>query len=973
MERATRTWHWLPAILVIAFVGSLAASRLTGTASTEVGQPAAPAYDVLLQGGKVVDGTGAPWYIADVAIADGKIAAMGKLDPASAQRVIDASGLVVAPGFIDMMGQTATPMLDRPGTALNLLTQGITTINAGEGDSAAPLAKEEGDARGWTTMTEYFQILELQGLPVNVAQTVGHSQMREIVLGNTDRQPTPEELQRMQALVAEAMEAGAIGVSTALIYPPAVYAKTEEIGALAEVAGRYGGRYYTHMRNEGDQLLEAIDEALAIGRQGHCPVHIFHLKAAGQQNWPKMQQAIDKIKAARAAGEQVTADIYPYINNGLGIAALVHPRHFTQGNEAFVTKLDDAKFRAEVRQEMETTDGWENWYRHVGYDWNKVIIGGTPHPNYQDLAGKSVAEMAQARGEDPWDTFFNLLRTGAFALPQSMTEANKILAMQQDFVSFCTDVGPAGEAASVSHPRAFGAFPRLLSKYVREQTAISLERAVAQASAAAANNILAYDRGRIAIGLAADVIVFDYEHLADNATFAKPAKVSTGMKYVFVNGVLVLEDGNLLAPRPGRVLRGPGYNAERAPAAVFVGEMDPAMEPFDTAIRAFMQEHCIPGAAVAVTDGGRLVFARGYGYADLATGEKATPNSLFRIASISKPFTAVKIMQLVEAGKLSLDDKAFDVLGLSEAIRDKPQRDQRLNDITIRHLLQHRGGWDRDQSFDAMFRSVQFARAMEVPPPASPADVIQAMLDQKLDFTPGERYAYSNFGYCLLGRVIEKLTGETYERATRATVLAPLGMHDMRIGATRLVGQGPGEVRYYGAARGPSVFEPDLGRLLPRQYGGWYLEAMDSHGGWLSSAADLARFACALQDPRHPLLSAESLAEMAKRPEGLAGFDENGKPKPTFYSLGWMNRMVGADQQNSWHTGSLDGTATVLICRDDGKNFVAVFNTRSGPAGQHLGQAIDPVLNEAASQVKAWPRIDLFPEVNPYFKQNCNQ
>lgn len=520
---------------------------------------AAEPYDVVIRGGRVVDGTGSPWYIADVAIQGGKIARIGRVDAAQAKRSIDAAGLVVAPGFVDMMGQTATPMAGAPQSALNLLTQGVTTINAGEGVSAAPLDEDEAKRFGWRTMAEYFQVLEKKGLPINVAQTVGHTQVRRIVLGDADRRPTEEELQQMQELVREAMEAGAIGVSTALIYPPAVYAHTEEIGRLAEVAGQYGGRYYTHMRNEGDQLEEAIDEALAIGSRGKTPVHIFHLKTAGRQNWGKMRLAIAKIQAARGAGQQVTADIYPYVNNGLGIAAFIHPRHSASGSAALLKKLDDPAARDEIRKEMETTGGWENWYRHVGHDWNKVVIGQASEPRYAPHAGKTVAQIAEACGEEPWDTFFHLVRTGAFALPESMTEANKIVAMQQPFVSFCTDVGPAGVGRIASHPRAFGSFPRLLSHYVRDLGAISLERAVAQASAAGANNVLAYDRGRIAEGLAADVIVFDYEALADKATFAQPHELSTGMRFVLVNGVVVLDDGKFTGQRPGRVLRGPGY------------------------------------------------------------------------------------------------------------------------------------------------------------------------------------------------------------------------------------------------------------------------------------------------------------------------------------------------------------------------------------------------------------------------------
>jgi N-acyl-D-amino-acid deacylase len=921
-------------------------------------------FDVVIRGGRVVDGTGSPWYQADVGIRDGKIAKLGRIAADQGKTVIDATGLVVAPGFIDMMGQTASPMVDDPRTALNLLTQGITTINAGEGSSAAPLSAAEGQRRGWTTMTEYFALLDLQGLPVNVVQTIGHTQVRRIVLGEVERRPTDEELARMQALVREAMEAGAIGVSTALIYPPAVYATTEEIAALSRVAGESGGKYFTHMRNEGDQLLEAIDEALEIGQLGQTPVHIFHLKTAGRQNWGKMPLAIARIKAARAAGQQVTADIYPYINNGLEIAALVHPRHFTEGRDKLRRQLGDGALRAEIRREMETTDGWENWFRHASHDWSRVVVGQANEPRYRDVQGQSVAEIAQAKGEDPWDTFFTLVATGAFVQPQTMTEANKILAMQQEFVSFCTDVGPAGGDRSASHPRAFGAFPRLLSRYVRDLGAISLERAVAQASAAAANVVLAFDRGRIAEGLAADVIVFDYATIADNATFAQPHSMSTGMKHVLVNGVPVLKDGEFTGQRPGRVLRGPGYRADLAPAAVTTGPAEERFRSFDERIQAFLERHRVPGLALAVTDQGRLVFARGYGYADLARREPVQPTSLFRIASISKPITAVAILQLVEQGKLSLEDKVFDVLDVQSDIAAAGEEfDPRQRDITIRQLLEHRGGWDRDQSFDAMFQSVRFAKLCDVPCPAGPPAVLRAMLRQKLDFDPGERYAYSNYGYCLLGRVIEKLTGQGYEEFVKVHVLAPIGVRSMRIGATGLDGRAPGEVCYYHPGTAKSVFQADLGQDVPSPYGAWYLEAMDAHGGWIASAVDLARFAAALDHPeRSPLLKPESIERMYARPPGLAGHEKDGRPKDVYYSLGWQNRVLDNGRINHWHTGSLPGTATILIRRHDGRNFVALLNTRVSASSAHLGREIDTLLHQAADAVPEWPTHDQFGE-----------
>ena len=530
-------------------------------------------FDLLIRNGRVVDGTGAPWYRADVAVRDGRIAAIGRLAEAKATRTIDATGLVVAPGFIDMMGQTAAPFLQDHNSSINLLTQGITTINCGEGRSDAPLSEEDGRRSGWRTMGEFFARLEKGRLPMNMVQTVGATQVRSIVVGLEDKRATPEQLDRMKALVREAMEAGAIGLSTSLIYPPAVYAPEEEITALAKVAGEYGGRYYTHMRNEGDQLLEAIDEALRIGKAANTPVHIFHLKTAGRANWGKMDLAIARIKAARAAGQEVGVDIYPYINNGLGIRALIHPRHSAKGPEELLRRLDDPQLRAEIRREMETGTGWENWFAHVGHDWARIVIAGIEKAPFAAHNGKTLGEIARAVNQDPWDVFFAIARSGAFAMPQSMSEANKIKAMQQDFVSFDTDAGPApspgrGDQArqdgasrsnAVTHPRAFGAFPRVLARYVRELGVLTLEAAIHRMTAAAANEIMSYDRGRLGTGLAADIVIFDPNKIRDRATFSQPDAVSEGMKFVIVNGGIVIEDGKYNGATPGKVLRGPGY------------------------------------------------------------------------------------------------------------------------------------------------------------------------------------------------------------------------------------------------------------------------------------------------------------------------------------------------------------------------------------------------------------------------------
>lgn len=522
-------------------------------------------HDIIIRGGRIIDGTGAPAYHADLAIRNGRISAIGKLDNARATRVIDATGRVVTPGFIDMMGQSGESFINGTGeSALNLFTQGITTINAGEGSSSAPLAGDAARTRGWSTMREYFRKLEQAGTPINVAQSVGHTQIRHIVIGDSARQATPAELERMKSMVEEAMQAGAIGLSTSLIYPPAIYASEEEITALAAVAGRYGGRYYTHMRNEGDRLLEAIDEALRIGRAARTPVHIFHLKTAGQSNWGKMDLALARIRAARATGEDVAVDIYPYINNGLSIRSLIHPRNAEAGQAALTRVLRDPAGRARIRKEMEEESGWENWYSHAGKDWDRIVLGNIRHELYAQYNGMSVKAIADQAKKDPWDVFFDIATSGsAFTMPQTMSDANKIKAMREEFTSFDTDVGPAGGSGIASHPRAWGAFPRIFARYVRELGVLSLEAAVQRATSVAANEIGAYDRGRLAPGLAADIVVFDPARIRDRATFAEPSLPSEGIDYVLVNGGVVLEGGKYTGARPGAVLRGPGWDGRK--------------------------------------------------------------------------------------------------------------------------------------------------------------------------------------------------------------------------------------------------------------------------------------------------------------------------------------------------------------------------------------------------------------------------
>ena len=524
----------------------------------------APEYDILIEGGRVIDGTGSPAREADVAILDGFIAEIGELDAARAKRVIDAAGRVVTPGFIDMMGGSTLPLLRDPVTAESKLRQGITTMMAGEGLSLAPqndrtFAELNLDElpQSWTRFAEYLRILEDNGVALNVVHNVGAAQVRRIVLGDEDVAPSQAQLDEMKMLIAQAMEDGAVGISSSLIYPPGAYATTEELTELATAAAAKGGVYFTHMRNESNHVLEAIDEALAIGRGAAIPVHIYHLKAAGEENWPLMEQALERIQNAIDDGMDVTADVYPYIRNGIGLGSFLHPRHYARGEEAFIATLGDRAVRARLREEVEETSDWENWYRHVGNDWSNVLITRVGRETAPELVGLSVQEVGDKLGVDAWDAFFDLVAQGGCGVaPKSMNEEQKHLAMQADFMCFDNDASPTNPTTvASSHPRAFGAFPRVLARYVREEQVIPLEDAIRKLTSLPARILRRDERGRLAPGMAADVLVFDETRIQDTATFTKPLSYSTGIELVLVNGEIVIEHGEPTGATPGKVLR----------------------------------------------------------------------------------------------------------------------------------------------------------------------------------------------------------------------------------------------------------------------------------------------------------------------------------------------------------------------------------------------------------------------------------
>ena len=529
-------------------------------------------YDVLILNGHIVDGTGSPWYAGDIGIRSGRIAGIGHLAGAPARRTIDARGMVVAPGFIDMLGQSELTILVNPHLPSKIY-QGITTEITGEGSSIAPLnnailradhvgCEHYGIKPSWRTFREYFALLAKQGMGINLASYVGATQVRRMVLGDEDRAPTPAELDRMRALVRQAMQDGAIGLSTSLQYAPAPYAKTDELIALAAEAARYGGIYASHIRDEGNGIIPALDEAFRIGREARIPVEIWHLKAAGKSNWGRMPEIVAHIEAARKSGIDVAADTYAYTAWFNTFSAVIPPWAHDGGDARLIERLKDPAARARIRQEMESTGGdWNNEWQEVPGP-EAILVCAVQNPKLLPLQGKNIAEIATLWHKDPIDTVFDLLiQDEAFTevAMSAMSEPDVTLALEQPWVSVCNDsqgTAPDGLLGKEHpHPRAYGTFPRILRKYVREEHKLTLEDAIRKFSALPAARMRLADRGVLKEGMWADVVVFDPTTITDRATFEQPNQLSEGMRYVLVNGVPVIAEGKMTDALPGKVLR----------------------------------------------------------------------------------------------------------------------------------------------------------------------------------------------------------------------------------------------------------------------------------------------------------------------------------------------------------------------------------------------------------------------------------
>ena len=542
----------------------------------ERSQSPAPAdFDVIIRGGTVYDGTGAAPRQADVAIRGDRIAAIGDLNTARARTIVDAKGLAVAPGFINMLSWS-TESLIQDGRSQSEIRQGVTTEIMGEGESMGPvndrvrehMLRAQTDIKydiKWNTLAEYLQYLEKRGISCNVASFLGATTVREYVIGFEDKAPTPEQLDQMRELVRKEMEAGALGIGTSLIYPPAFYAKTEELIELCKVAAKYQGKYISHMRSEGNQLFEALDELLRIAREANIPAEVYHIKAAGQKNWPKEDELLTRIERAQKEGLNVRANMYTYTAAGTGLDACLPPWTEDGGYPALFKRLRDPATREKIKAEVKIdSDKWENLYLAAGSP-DKILLVGFKSDKLKPLTGKTLAEVAKMRGKDPIDTMMDLIaedesRIGTIYFVMSEDNVKKEVA--KAWISFGSDeASQAPEppfTKSNPHPRAYGNFARVLGKYVRDEKVIPMKEAIHRLSGLPATNLGLDHRGFVKEGMFADVVVFDPATIADRATFEKPHQYAVGVKHVFVNGVQVIKDGEHTGAKPGRALWGQG-------------------------------------------------------------------------------------------------------------------------------------------------------------------------------------------------------------------------------------------------------------------------------------------------------------------------------------------------------------------------------------------------------------------------------
>jgi N-acyl-D-amino-acid deacylase len=555
-------WRWL----LVIVVSSLSSCSIMNDTQ----------YDVVIRNGTIYDGSGNKPFTGDVAIQDDRIVGVGDFSKASAKQIVDAHGKAVTPGFINMLSWAGVRLI-YDGRSQSDIRQGVTLEVIGEGESAGPLndrmrqavIAEQGDIKfpvEWTTLGDFLEWIKNRGISCNIASYVGAATIRAHEIGEVNRKPTPDEMDRMKALVAQAMEEGAMGVSSSLIYAPGVYASTEELTELCKVAAKYNGIYTSHLRSEGNAFLEAVDEFLTICRDSGIRGEIFHLKAAGKPNWPKLNDVIQRIENARREGLPITADMYLYTAGSTGLEAMFPPWVHDGGYTKWVERMKDPATRARLITEISTpSNEWENFYLASG-SADKIILIGFKNDKLKPLTGKTLAQVATERGKSPIETAMDLViedGSRVEAVYFLMSEENVQKQVKLPWVAFCSDAGSFSAEGiflkSSTHPRAYGNFARLLGKYVRDEKLIPMEDAIRRLTSFPAETLKIRERGWLKPGYFADVVVFDPATIQDHATFEKPHQYSTGVQHVFVNGTQVLKDGEHTGEKPGRIVRGPGW------------------------------------------------------------------------------------------------------------------------------------------------------------------------------------------------------------------------------------------------------------------------------------------------------------------------------------------------------------------------------------------------------------------------------
>ena len=889
------------------------------------GQP----LDVVIRGGQLVDGSGDVPRPADVGIRDDLIVAVGDLADAAADRVVDARGLAVTPGFIDMHSHSDYTLL-ADGRALSKTFQGVTTELLGESSSVAPM---EGSVRSeaeqtlaslgleldWTTLAEYFARLERQGSSVNVMSTVASGQVRAAVVGYDNREPTGAELQQMEQLVDAAMRDGAVGLSSGLIYPPNSYASTEELIALATIAGQHGGLYVSHIRNENDQLLDALDEAIRIGREASVQVEVLHFKRAsvrlaGGQESPTIRDGVAAIEEAQRDGVRVYANVYPYAAGQSTLNMRIPDWAQEGGRQQLVERLRDPETRERIRQDVATTlaSGL------AGRTPDTIMFGRTTHEPDRRFEGKYIGEIASALGVEPAEAYLQLIEraegsTGGVFF--GMREADVEFALSLPWSTVGSDgsgLAPDGVLASGHpHPRSYGTFPRVLQRYVRERGELSLPEAIRKMTSLPASRLGLTDRGLIAVGKKADVVVFDPDGITEHATFAEPHQLSTGVHWLIVNGQVVIADGQHTGARPGWVLRhdGGGASASGGSAASSASGMTVRGAPSSNSAstgRARRLDELLTdfhgrgrfNGVVLLAEEDEVTFRKAFGVTDFATHEPLNAGTAFEVGSVSKPFTATAVLLLAERGALSLSDS------LTKYFPTLP-----YEGVTLERMLSHTSGLfdvccqpQLRTPFDRFYNTAY--------PPYTNSDYL-AFIEQEqppLLTDPGTEYRYSNTSYLLLALIVEQVSGQRFDAFLQENIFEPVGLERTFV---------------YSLMADPTIANratgyrtADDGRLVrdvprptterPSVFGLTY-----GDDEVFSTVDDLFAFGQGLKTGR--LLQPETL-EMALTPARLAS------GAPVGYGLGWRLAEGPDGRMIAQHGGSTNGflaTATFSTGEND--------------------------------------------------------